>query len=187
MQSILQLDNFEEKCTRKLIDASVKFGRKMQYPSKISKHSSHVLHWKKHEDFFWGGGQIYFHIETCLLNILHSSAFQQDSICYYVVSISKFNPPPPIKKLGITRLITVLVFFLAYYTIAECKMLITCSGGIILERLICLFVCCFTSRSRIFHLYGDITITGEGLQNLGLCSALRAFEQGGIFIVPHLL
>jgi hypothetical protein len=44
----------------------------------------------------------------------------------------------------------------------------------------------FTSRSRIFHLYGDV-ITGEGLQNLGLCSALRAFEQGGIFIVPHLL
>jgi hypothetical protein len=37
------------------------------------------------------------------------------------------------------------------------------------------------------HLYGDVTIAGEGLQNLGLCSALRAFEQGGIFIVPHLL
>jgi hypothetical protein len=36
-------------------------------------------------------------------------------------------------------------------------------------------------------LYGDITITGEGLQNLGLSSALRAFDQGGIFIVPHLL
>jgi hypothetical protein len=36
-------------------------------------------------------------------------------------------------------------------------------------------------------LYGDITIAGEGLQNLGLCSALWAFEQGGIFIVPHLL
>jgi hypothetical protein len=45
----------------------------------------------------------------------------------------------------------------------------------------------FTSRSRIFHLYGDVTIAGEGWQNLGLCSALRAFEQGGIFIVPHLL
>jgi hypothetical protein len=43
---------------------------------------------------------------------------------------------------------------------------------------------CFTSRLRIFHLYGDVTITGEELQNLGLCSA---FEQGGIFIVPHLL
>jgi hypothetical protein len=25
----------------------------------------------------------------------------------------------------------------------------------------------------------------EGLQNLGLCSALRAFEQGWIFILPH--
>jgi hypothetical protein len=45
----------------------------------------------------------------------------------------------------------------------------------------------FMSRSRIFHSYGDVTITGEELQNLGLCSALRAFEQGGIFIVPHLL
>jgi hypothetical protein len=29
--------------------------------------------------------------------------------------------------------------------------------------------------------------TGEGLQNFGLCSALRAFGQGRIFIVPHLL
>jgi hypothetical protein len=36
-------------------------------------------------------------------------------------------------------------------------------------------------------LYGDVTIAGEGLQNLGNCSTLRAFEQGGIFIVPHLL
>jgi hypothetical protein len=27
-------------------------------------------------------------------------------------------------------------------------------------------------------LYGDVTITGEGLQNLDLCSALGAFEQG---------
>ena len=45
----------------------------------------------------------------------------------------------------------------------------------------------FTSPSRIFHSYGDVTIAGEGLQNLGLCLALRAFEQGGIFIVPHLL
>jgi hypothetical protein len=40
---------------------------------------------------------------------------------------------------------------------------------------------------NIFHLYGDVTITGEGLLNLGLCSALRAFELGGIFNVPHLL
>jgi hypothetical protein len=27
----------------------------------------------------------------------------------------------------------------------------------------------------------------KGRKNLGLCSALSAFEQGGIFIVPHLL
>jgi hypothetical protein len=43
------------------------------------------------------------------------------------------------------------------------------------------------SHLKIFHLYGYIAIASEGLQNLGLCSALRAFEQGGIFIVPHLL
>jgi hypothetical protein len=30
----------------------------------------------------------------------------------------------------------------------------------------------FTSRSRIFHLYGDITIAGEGQENLGLCSRI---------------
>jgi hypothetical protein len=34
---------------------------------------------------------------------------------------------------------------------------------------------------------GDVTIAGEGLLNFGLCSALKAFVQGGIFIVPHLL
>jgi hypothetical protein len=45
----------------------------------------------------------------------------------------------------------------------------------------------FTSRSRIFHLYEDVTIASEEQQNLGLCLALGAFEQGGIFIVPHLL
>jgi hypothetical protein len=47
----------------------------------------------------------------------------------------------------------------------------------------------FTSLSRIFHLYRDVSTACEGLQNLGLlvCSALRAFEKGGIFIVPHLL
>jgi hypothetical protein len=40
---------------------------------------------------------------------------------------------------------------------------------------------------KISHLYGDVTIAGEGLQNLGLFSALRVFEQGGTFIVPHML
>jgi hypothetical protein len=45
-----------------------------------------------------------------------------------------------------------------------------------------LIIYCFTSRSRIFHLHGDFNIAGEGLQNLGLCSVLRALEQGrGLF------
>jgi hypothetical protein len=43
----------------------------------------------------------------------------------------------------------------------------------------------FTSRLRIFLLYSDVQIASA--PNLGLCSALRAFEQNGIFIVPHLL
>ena len=30
------------------------------------------------------------------------------------------------------------------------------------------------------------SITDEGLQNLGICSALTASQQGGIFIVPYL-
>jgi hypothetical protein len=39
-----------------------------------------------------------------------------------------------------------------------------------------IIIYCFTSCSRIFHLYEDVTITGEGLQNLGQCSVqgLRA-------------
>jgi hypothetical protein len=44
-----------------------------------------------------------------------------------------------------------------------------------------LFIYCFKSRSRIFHLHRDVTIAGEGLQNLGLCSSLRTFEQEGMF------
>jgi hypothetical protein len=35
--------------------------------------------------------------------------------------------------------------------------------------------------------YMHVPIAGERLQYLGLCSALRAFEQGGIFIVSYLL
>jgi hypothetical protein len=44
-----------------------------------------------------------------------------------------------------------------------------------------------TVGGTLVHLYGDFTITSKGLQNLGLCSVPRAFKQGGIFIVPHLL
>jgi hypothetical protein len=50
-----------------------------------------------------------------------------------------------------------------------------------------LIIYCFTSHWRIFHSYGDITIDGEGLQNLCLCPALRTSKLEGIFILPHLL
>jgi hypothetical protein len=42
-------------------------------------------------------------------------------------------------------------------------------------------------RSKIYHLYGDVTNIGERLQTLGLYSALKAFKQGRIVILPHLL
>jgi hypothetical protein len=42
-----------------------------------------------------------------------------------------------------------------------------------------LIIYVLTSPSRIFLLYGDVKIAGEGLQNLGLCLTPRAFEQGG--------
>jgi hypothetical protein len=42
-----------------------------------------------------------------------------------------------------------------------------------------LIMYCFMSSLRIFHFYRHSTIACEGLQNLGLCSALRA---GRIFI-----
>jgi hypothetical protein len=45
----------------------------------------------------------------------------------------------------------------------------------------------FTSRSSIFDLFENFTNVGEGLQDLGQCSALRTYEQRGIFIVPQLL
>jgi hypothetical protein len=51
----------------------------------------------------------------------------------------------------------------------------------------CLFMYCFTSRTRIFLLNGDFTITSEELQNLGLCSALETIEQRVKSIMLHLL
>jgi hypothetical protein len=45
----------------------------------------------------------------------------------------------------------------------------------------------FPAQEFFTYIYGDVTIAGERLQNLDLRSALRAFEHGGIFIVPHLL
>ena len=41
--------------------------------------------------------------------------------------------------------------------------------------------------SQEYFTYMETSPAVEGLQNLGLCLALRTFEQRGIFIVPHLL
>jgi hypothetical protein len=40
------------------------------------------------------------------------------------------------------------------------------SSGSDFKKIDSLIICCFTPRSRIFYLYGDVTIAGEGLQNL---------------------
>ena len=53
---------------------------------------------------------------------------------------------------------------------------------------LCLLVCVFFySHLRIFHSYGDITITSERAANFDLCSALMAIEQWGFSSMPHLL
>ena len=52
-----------------------------------------------------------------------------------------------------------------------------------------MFVWGLSSHSRIFHSYGDVTITGEGLQILTYARHSWPFgiEQWGFFSVPHLL
>jgi hypothetical protein len=49
-----------------------------------------------------------------------------------------------------------------------------------------LFVC-LKPHEQFFTYLVAVTVAGDRAANLGLCSALRAFEQGGIFIMPHLL
>jgi hypothetical protein len=44
--------------------------------------------------------------------------------------------------------------------------------------LIDLIIYYFTSNSRIFHIYGGVTIIGEGLQNLGMCSGAQGPRAG---------
>ena len=51
---------------------------------------------------------------------------------------------------------------------------------------VCLFVC-FTSHSKIFHSFGDVTIVCWKAANFDLCSALMAIEQWGFFSLLHLL
>jgi hypothetical protein len=52
-----------------------------------------------------------------------------------------------------------------------------------------LFVCMFvySHTSNISAYLVAVTIAGDKVANFCLCLAFRAFEQGGIFIVPYLL
>ena len=54
------------------------------------------------------------------------------------------------------------------------------------NQFVCLFVWGFSSHLRMFHSYGSVTITVEGLQILP-CSALMAIGSLGFFSVPLLL
>ena len=47
---------------------------------------------------------------------------------------------------------------------------------------VCLF--CLKPPEQFFSYPAAVTITGDWAANLSLYSALRAFEQGGIFFVP---
>ena len=48
-----------------------------------------------------------------------------------------------------------------------------------------LVVYCYTSHSKIFHWYRDITISCEELKISGICSVLITYEQGGILTIPQ--
>ena len=52
---------------------------------------------------------------------------------------------------------------------------------------VCLFGWCFTSHSKNFHLFGDIIMTGEGLQILTFARHSWPLSSEGFFSVPHLL
>jgi hypothetical protein len=61
---------------------------------------------------------------------------------------------------------------------------LTCSR----EDKVLPLTCSFTSRLGLFKTFMEMSpLPVKGLQNFGLCSALRAFEQGGFFILQHLL
>jgi hypothetical protein len=113
-------------------------------------------------------------------------SFETAAILDFIISssfyslINHFNEFLDPKNIGFDSKVIALCWIIGEFS------MFAWTGGHLGPSLIEILIDCM-SRSRIFHLYGDVTIAGEGLQKLGLCSALRAFEQGGIFIVPHLL
>jgi hypothetical protein len=75
--------------------------------------------------------------------------------------------------------------FKDYFHINKCKFIQFPKWGPSKSCLIDWLIILLRPAQEFFHLYGDITTTGEGLQNFGLCTELRAFEQGGIFMTCH--
>lgn len=72
--------------------------------------------------------------------------------------------------------------------VAEYRESVETVPGVKPPKYVCLFVyILFKILLEIFHLVGRATIAGERLQTFGFCSALLALQQGGVFIVPHLL
>ena len=82
------------------------------------------------------------------------------------------------------RLLTLYNYNSGWYTIVS-RLIHKEADVIIILRTDWLFTA--LRLKRVFYVYGEVSITGKGLQNLCLCLALRAFEQDGNFIVPHLL
>ena len=48
-----------------------------------------------------------------------------------------------------------------------------------------MFVCCFSSHSRIYHSFGDVTIDGEGLQILTYDPHLWLLSSESFFLACH--
>ena len=55
------------------------------------------------------------------------------------------------------------------------------------KLIFCLLVWALSSHSRIFHSYGDVTITGEGLQILTYARHSWPLSSEGFFSVAHLM
>jgi hypothetical protein len=60
-------------------------------------------------------------------------------------------------------------------------------GRVLIVRLIDWLFTVLRPAQEYFTYMETSPMPVKGCTNLGLCLALRAFEQGGIFIVPHLL
>jgi hypothetical protein len=121
--------------------------------------------------------------KACLSLPMHSLSWKHSNFernCNELLTLTYFQGQRSVITFQLFHLFTTINFLSKNYKVWR--------AIITLSRFIdWLIIYGFTSRSRIFYLYGDVTIAGEGLQNLDLCSVLRAVEQGGIFIVPHLL